>query len=243
MKRVLLAAIFVAASSACHSEELPLATTDAATTSPFASTTIVERELTDAMVPDCTIHFVTDAFNPTHGAPAGSIRVEGDYTRTLAKVTVSPMGHPAWSGSFSGPRESFIDVMRLHLCSSASVYALKANGNKDPSKGLVALDAFVMTADEKGDVENLCNAYARAPNTTDAGNVQLRDRAAMEWAEDTLTTTRWDAWRRSFARELRDAYGENVDAKDIFTKRARDLETAAAALGLKCDTAAQWKKR
>ena len=178
-----------------------------------------------------------------HAAPAGNVRVEGDYTRTLAKVNISPLGAPAWSGTFSGPRDAFVDMVQKHVCTTSSVYALKANGNKDASKGPVSLDAFVMTANDKSDVTALCNAYARAPAAADAGNAALRDRAAMQWAEDALTTTRWDAWRQSFAHELADAYAHQSDAKGIFAKRAGELEAASAALGMACPTATQWKKR
>jgi hypothetical protein len=241
MKRVLACVACLACELACHGEESQKTEPSASAT---PNTTIVVREATDAATPACTIHFASDAFAPgPNAARGGTVRIEGDYTRTLAKVSVTnAAGAIAWSGTFSGPRDSFVDMIRPHLCDTASVYALKAEGNKDVAKGPIVLDAYVMTANEKSDVDALCNAYARAPNA-DAGNVQLRDRAAMEWAEDALTTTHWDTWRRNFSVELRDAYAHSSDAKTIFERRAGELDAAAAALGTKCDTAARWKKR
>ena len=209
------------------------------------STTIVVSEKLDAALPACTVHLASDAFTASPRAtPAGTVRVEGDYTRTLANVVITPAAPAAaWKGTFSGPRDALVDLVKGHICTSASVYALKADGNKDPSKGPITLTAYVMTPDEKADVDAFCNAYTRAPGVADAGSVGMRDRVAMEWVEDSLTTTRWDAWRRAFAHELGDAFMRNADTKELFTKRANELEAAAAALGAKCDTATQWKKR
>lgn len=239
---VILGGLAFVSISACRSEALPSENNASPSASVTESTKIVVSERLDAALPACTVHFVSDAFSSAHATPAGTVRVEGDYTRTLAKVAVTPTSLPAWSGTFSGPRDALVDVVKQHLCATASVYALKADGNKDPTKGAVTLTAFAMTPDEKGDVDALCNAYTRAPNV-DAGDVSLRDRAAMAWAEDALTTTRWDTWRRGFAHELADAYARKADTKDVFTKRAGELEAASSALGTKCDTAAQWKKR
>lgn len=240
MKRILLAAL---ACAACRSEELPNQKTEP--TASNESTTIVVREKLDAALPACTLHFASDAFAASPRATAaGTVRVEGDYTRTLANVVITPIA-PAteWKGTFSGPRDALVDMVKQHICTTASVYALKAEGNKDPTKGPIVLTAYVMTPDEKADVDAFCNAYARAPGVADAGPTMMKDRVAMAWVEDSLTTTRWDGWRRAFAHELGDAFMRNEDTKELFTKRANELEAAAAALGTKCDTAAQWKKR
>jgi len=236
LRSALLATIALAA---CRSEDISQSAPPPA--SSVTSTKLV-YETTDAPLPACTVHAVSDAFTPAHATPAGTVRVDGDYTRTLAKIAVTPTNGTAWSGDFSGPRDSVFDVVRAHLCTTASVYVLKPNGNKDPAKGPVVLDAFTMIADEKADVDNLCNAYARA-TMPETGDASARDHAAMQWVEDVLTTTHWDGWRRSFARLLRDAYADKADTKELFAHHASDLEAAASALGMKCATAILWKKR
>ena len=133
--------------------------------------------------------------------------------------------------------------MRRHVCTADHVYALKPEGNKDPSKGPVTLAVFDMKPDEKADVENVCNGFARAPGT-DAGNVDLRDRAMMQWVEDVITTTKWDGWRRSFARERADLLASKREPTELYHARGANLEAAAHALGVTpCPVADEWKKR
>jgi hypothetical protein len=208
-----------------------------------ASTTIVVSEPLDAAVPDCTVHLVSDAFVPTRGSPAGVVRVDGDYTHALAKISIDRPNAAAWSGTFSGPRDAFFDFLRKRVCSEAHVYVLKPDGNKDPTKAPVSMSIFDLKPDEKGDVENICNARERAPGA-DAGNADLRDRAMMQWIEDVVTTTKWDAWRRSFARERGDLLAANKEPSALFHARGENLENAAHALGLaSCPVASEWKKR
>lgn len=198
----------------------------------------------DAAPPDCAVHLVSDAFQPAHATPAGKVRVEGDYMHALAKVSVERTGYK-WDGTFSGPRDAFFDFLRGHVCATSRVYALKPEGNKDPTKGPVTMSVFEMTPDEKGDVEAICNAASRSPAPAgDAGNVDVRDHAMMQWIEDTLTTTKWDAWRKSFARERGDLVAKQQDPSALFHARGDNLTAAAAALGVApCPVATEWKKR
>ena len=196
----------------------------------------------DAAVPECTVHLVSDAFQTARATAAGKMRVEGDYMRTLAKVSVERTGY-TWSGTFSGPRDALFDFLRQHVCTTSHVYALKPEGNKDPTKGPVAMSIFEMTPDEKGDVEAVCNAASRAPGA-DAGNVDVRDHAMMQWIEDTLTTTKWDVWRKSFARERADLVARQQEPAALFHARGDNLAAAAATLGVTpCPAAVEWKKR
>jgi hypothetical protein len=197
----------------------------------------------DAAPPDCAVHLVSAAFQPTHATPAGKVRVEGDYLHTLAKVSVERPNAAAWSGTFSGPREAFFDFLRRHVCASSRVYVLQPEGNKDPTKGPVSMAVFEMTPDEKGDVETICNANVRAPGA-DAGQVDQRDHAMMQWIEDALTTTKWDAWRRSFAHDRGDLITQGRDAAALYHARGDNIAAAAASLGLSpCPIAIDWKKR
>lgn len=234
--------------AACHSKDITNGDQIPAPED-SAGTKIVYSEATDAATPDCAIHLVSDAFSGEHATPTGKVKVTGDYTRTLAKVDVErggAAGHPstvAWSGSFKGPRDAFFETLRRHVCTSARVYALKPEGNKDPTKGEVVLDVFEMTPDEKQDVENLCAAGARAANA-DAGNADARDHAIMTWVEDNLTTTKWDAWRGSFARSRAELLSTKGDARPLFHDRGGELANAARAMGVaSCPLADEWKKR
>jgi hypothetical protein len=224
----------------CKSDPLPPPPVPSAT--PVESTTIVYGSMDDAgPTPDCTVHGVGDSFNPARAKQVGTVRVEGDYTRTLAKVSVERTTGAPWSGTFSGPREMLFDMLRRHLCTTANAYALKPGDNKDPTKGAVVLTAYELVPDEKADVDALCNAVKHAG---DAGAADERDRAAMAWATDMLTTPSWDAWRRAFARTRNELFNRKADAMWLFHARAADLETAAAGLGITaCPTAAEWKKR
>ncbi len=225
---------------ACRSQDIAGGAPPPASTS--SGTTIVRSEMLDAAVPDCTMHLVSDAFDKAHATPAGKVRVEGDYMHTLAKVSVERTGY-TWSGTFSGPRDALFDFLRQHVCTAAHVYALAPEGNKDPTKGAVAMSVFEMTPNEKSDVEAICNASSRASGA-DAGNVDVRDHAMMQWIEDTLTTTKWDAWRRSFARERVDLVAKQAPATALFHARGDNLTAAAAALGVTpCPVAVEWKKR
>ncbi|HEY1954960.1 MAG TPA: hypothetical protein VGH28_05095 [Polyangiaceae bacterium] len=210
-------------------------------------TKVIVSEATDAAVPDCTIHLVSAAFTGEHATKVGAVKIEGDYTRTLAKVEVTrggAAGHPtetAWSGTFNGPRDALFETLRRHVCTAPRVYALAPEGNKDPTKGAVLMDVWEMTPDEKADVENMCNALAHA----DAGaNADARDHAVMAYVEDTTTTTKWDAWRRSFARERGESFANKSDPKPLFHARGAELAAAAQAIGVaSCPLAADWKKR
>ncbi len=228
----------------CRSEAAPSPTPAPSASAADAGylTTIVQGTMYDAgPVPDCTIHGVSDAFAPPSNAkPVGTIRIEGDYTRTLAKVSVDRLNSATWSGTFSGPRDTFFDMLRPHLCTVETAYALKAGDNKDPSRGAVVFTAYELTADEKGDVDALCHAVA---HVGDAGAVDDRDRVAMQWATDRITSPKWDGWRRGFARSRTELYARHTDAAPLFHARAADLEAAAATYALKCPTAAEWKKR
>ncbi len=229
--------------TACRSQEITNATPP--TPSAAESTTIVVSEPLDAAVPDCTVHLVSDAFSPTHASPAGTVRVDGDYMHALAKVSIERPGVPAWSGTFSGPREAFFDFVRKHLCTEAHVYVLKPEGNKDPTKGPVSLAAFDMKPDEKSDVESVCNANrAVDAGSPDMRDPDVRDRVMMQWVEDVVTTTKWDGWRRSFARERGDLMASKQPATALFHARGENLANAAHALGIKsCPVADDWKKR
>ncbi len=247
---------FLLFSVACRSQEITGGGPPPPSASAASSTTIVVSEPLDAAVPDCAVHLVSDAFVPSHASPAGNVRVEGDYTRTLAKVSVDRPGAQAWSGTFNGPRDAFFDFLKRHVCTADHVYVLKPEGNKDPSKGPVSMSVFDMKPDEKADVENVCNGFSRAPGT-DAGNVagpaaggtaqtaiDLRDRAMMQWVEDVVTTTKWDGWRRSFARERADLFASKKEPIELYHARAENLAAAAHALGVSpCPVAAEWKKR
>ena len=240
MTRPLFVAFFLVC--ACRSQDIAGGAPPPASSSP--KTTIVRSEMLDAALPECTVHLVSDAFTAAHATPAGKVRVEGDYMHTLAKVSVERTGY-TWSGTFSGPRDAFFDFLRQHVCATSHVYVLKPEGNKDPTKGPVAMSAFEMTPDEKGDVEAICNASSRMTGAgADAGNVDVRDHAMMQWIEDTLTTTKWDAWRKSFARERADLLARQQEPSALFHARGDNLTAAAAALGITpCPVAAEWKKR
>jgi hypothetical protein len=223
----------------CHSED-----SQGTGTAPSASvkgTKIIASEPLDAEPPECWIHVATESFASDHGTLAGTVHVEGDYTRTFAKVSVERPGG-GWSGSFNGPREAFLQMLKGHLCTESHVYALKPDGNNDPSKGPVVLTAFDMRPDEKLDIDNFCHATSHVP---DAGvkDPELRDHFVMQWVEDVLTTTKWDQWRRSFARDRRVLIEQKQSASELFHTRAAELEAAASALGLPCPTVAEWKKR
>jgi hypothetical protein len=251
MKRAVLLLLL----GACHSKDItngdqPPAPEDS------SGTKIVYAEATDAATPDCAVHLVSEAFSPAHATLTGKVRVEGDYTRTLAKLSVErggAAGHPsttAWSGQFKGPRDAFFETLRRHVCTAAHVYALKAEGNKDPTKGAVVLDVYEMTPDEKADVDNLCQAVVRAPGagaaeggTARAPNADVRDHAVMTWVEDNLTTTKWDGWRRRFARDRGALLATKGNPRELFHARAAELESAAKPLGLACPTATEWSKR
>ncbi|HEX4514841.1 MAG TPA: hypothetical protein VGH87_25420 [Polyangiaceae bacterium] len=233
----IVAVLFVCA---CRSQDIAGGAPPPASTS--SGTTIVRSEMLDAAPPDCAVHLVSDAFQPTHATPAGKVNVAGDYTRTLANVSVTRAGHD-WSGTFSGPRDALFDFLKQHVCASSRVYALKPEGNKDPTKGPVVMSVFEMTPDERGDVDAICNAASRSP-ATDAGNVDVRDHAMMQWIEDTLTTTKWDAWRKSFAHERGDLVTRQQAPAALFHARGDNLTAAAAALGVTpCPVAVEWKKR
>jgi hypothetical protein len=239
--RALFVAFFL---GACRSQDIAGGAPPPPSTSP--STTIVRSEMLDAAPPDCTVHLVSDAFQASpvngHATPAGKVRVEGDYMHTLAKVSVERTGY-TWNGTFSGPRDALFDFLRQHVCAASRVYALKPEGNKDPTKGPVAMSVFEMTPNEKDDVEAICNASSRSPGA-DASNVDVRDHAMMQWIEDTLTTTKWDAWRKSFAHERVDLLARQQDATSLFHARGDNLTAAAAALGVTpCPVAVEWKKR
>lgn len=227
---------------ACRSQDIAGGAPPPPASSSPENTTIVRSEMLDATPFDCNVHLVSDAFQPVHATPAGRVRVEGDYMHTLAKVSVQRAGS-SWDGTFSGPRDALFDFLRQHVCSSSRVYALKPEGNKDPTKGPVAMLVFEMTPDDKGDVEAICNASSRAPGA-DAGNADVRDHAMMQWIEDTITTTKWDAWRKSFAHDRADLVARQQEPSALFHARGDNLAAAAAALGITpCPVAVEWKKR
>jgi hypothetical protein len=237
IRSILLASVLVCA---CRSQDITGGAPPPASSTP--GLTIVRSELLDAAPPDCAVHLVSDAFQPAHAAPAGKVTIAGDYMHTLAKVSVARAGYD-WSGTFSGPRDALFDFLKQHVCRSSRVYALKPEGNKDPTKGPVAMSVFEMTPDERGDIDSICNAASRAPGM-DAGNVDVRDHAMMQWIEDTLTTTKWDAWRRSFAHERADLLARQQEPSALFHARGDNLTAASAALGVTpCPVAAEWKKR
>jgi hypothetical protein len=226
---------------ACRSRDISGGAPPPASTS--SGTTIIRSEMLDAAVPECSVHLVSSTFQTAGTTPAGKLRVDGDYMHTLAKVSVERTGY-TWSGTFTGPRDALFDFLRQHVCTAAHVYALQPDGNKDPTKGPVAMSIFEMTPNEHGDVEAICNASSRSPGVGDAGNVDVRDHAMMQWIEDTLTTTKWDAWRKSFARERADLVAKQQDATALFHARGDNLTAAAAALGITpCPVAVEWKKR
>ncbi len=243
MKHFVLAAALAAG---CHSKDITNGA-PAPDEEDAGGTTLVAYEATDAATPDCTIHVVSEAFSNAQASHVGQVKVEGDYTRTLAKVSVErggAAGHPAetaWSGTFKGPRDAFFETLRRHVCTSPNVYALEPEGNKDPTKGAVTLQVFEMAPDEKADVTHLCGAGAHAG---DAGTPDARDHAIMTWAEDAITTTKWDRWRRAFARERAELLASKGDPKPLFHTRGGELEAAAHAMGVsRCALADEWKKR
>jgi hypothetical protein len=243
MKRALLLLLLCA----CHSKDITNAEPVPSATE-SAGTMIIAHEALDAALPSCSVHLVSNAFVPGHAVPTGKVRVEGDYTRNLAKVEVdrgAAAGHPsevAWSGTFKGPRGAFLQMLERRVCTQSRVYALEPEGNKDPTKGPVVLDVWELAPDEKADVQNLCNGETRAPGA-DAGTSDLRDHAVMTWAEDVITTLKWDAWRRSFARERGEVAMAKGNPSALFHRRGTELEAAARAMGFACPTAAEWKKR
>jgi hypothetical protein len=228
---------------ACRSQDIAGGAPPPASSVP-TTTTIVRSEMLDATPFDCTVHLVSDAFQASHAKAAGKVTVDGDYLHTLAKISVERAGS-TWNGTFSGPRDAFFDFLKQHVCAASRVYALKPDANKDPTKGPVAMSVFEMTPDEKGDVEAICNASSRSTaQGADAANVDVRDHAMMQWIEDTLTTTKWDAWRKSFAHERVDLVARQQDPAALFHARGDNLAAAAAALGITpCPVAAEWKKR
>jgi hypothetical protein len=222
--------------AACHSDS------DSTKPAPtYENTKVVVSEALDAEVPDCTIHNVSESFAVDRATLAGTVRVEGDYTRTLGKITVERTGGGGWTGTFNGPRDLLFDDLRAHLCTAAHVYALKPSGNNNPTTGPVMLTAYELKPDEKADVDTLCHAMAHA---LDAGPLaDEHDRVAMQWFTDRVTTTKWDAWRKTFARSRTDLYARKADASELFHARGAELEAAASALGISCPTATEWKKR
>jgi hypothetical protein len=225
----------------CHSDDAATGTAPADSQA-GKTTTIVVSEPLDAAPPECAIHLTSPSFSSDHATLAGMVRVDGDYTRTLANVTITdrPNG-PPWAGTFNGTRDAFLQMLRGHVCTESHVYALKPGDANDPSKGPVMLTAFEMKPDEKHDVDALCNATSHAPDA--ATNPELRDHFIMQWVEDSITTMKWDAWRRSFARERTALFTQKQDPSALFHTRATDLAAAASALGLQCPTAVEWKKR
>jgi len=232
---------------ACHSKDITNGE-PAPTDSASGGTNIVVYEALDAAPPDCTVHLVSERFDASRANPTGTVRIEGDYTRTLAKVEVrrgGAAGRPsevAWSGTFKGPRDALFQTLQRHVCTAARVYALEPSGNKDPTKGAVTLQVYEMKPDEKRDVESLCNMVTRAAGA-DASTPELREHAEMTWAEDVITTTKWDAWRRVFAHDRASIAAQSGDPRPLFKARAGELESAARALGLPCPTASDWKKQ
>ena len=237
MTRVVLAAALLLM-TACRSEDN--GHNAPAPKETYSSTEIVYGPMGDAAIPDCTIHQVSDAFVPGKATMVATVRVEGDYTHRLGNISVTrPNGSP-WAGTFNGPREALFDLLRMHVCAKDNAYAAKPGDNKDPTKGVVVLTVYELEPNEKADVDALCHAMSHAP---DAGASDVRDRAAMEWATDAITSPKWDAWRRSFQRSRMEMFTKNEDAGTLFHARAADLETAAHALNLKCPTATEWEKR
>ena len=235
MRRVLLAAALLVG---CRSESINK--NAPAPQETVSSTTLVYGPMGDAATPDCTIHQVTDAFVPGQATMVATVSVQGDYTHGFGNVSVTrPKGAP-WSGTFSGPREAFFDMLRSHICTKANAYAAKAGDNKDPLKGPVVLTVYELEPNEKADVDALCHAESHAP---DGGAADARDRAAMEWATDAITSPKWDAWRRGFQRSRMEMFVRNEDAGTLFRARGADLAAAAHAFGIKCPTAAEWEKR
>ncbi|HSQ64688.1 MAG TPA: hypothetical protein VLM85_15800 [Polyangiaceae bacterium] len=209
----------------------------------------------------CRIRIAGDSFAAARsglGARAVAVvHVDGDYTRALAKVAVEPAG-PAqphdgddagptigsWSGSFNGPRDAFVDMLQRRVCTDEGrVHVLLPRGPKDPSQGEVALDVFVLTPDEHRDVDNLCHAYERAPKPAASSTKDAADAAAMKWAEDVLTTAKWDEWRHDLARERGELFARKADATSLFHARGATLAAAATAEKLACPTATDWTKR
>jgi len=226
----------------CHNEDSQRGT-PSASASAIANTKIVVSEAVDADVPECLIHFASDAFVSEHAVPAGNVRVEGDYIHAFAQVSVTRPDGTSWSGTFSGPRDSFLQLIKRHLCTTTHVYALKLGDNKDPTKGASVLTAYDMKPDEKADVDAFCHAMSHVPTDAGALDPDVRDHIAMQWVEDALTTTKWDAWRRSFARERSALFANKASPSDLFHARGAELAVAASTLGLTCPTATEWKKR
>ncbi len=223
---------------ACHSEEIQ----NGSASSDPTTTKIVYREVSDATVPICTVHLASPAFSPAIASQAGVIRVEGDYTRTLAKVWVDRSDGYSWNGSFNGPKDPFFDMLRRHVCTKDRVYALRPMGNKDLGAGPVVLGVYeVTTPDEKADVVNICNALSQHAHA-DAG-ADDRDRAAMQWVEDVLTSPQWDGWRDSLAHARAVLYEHRNNAQELFRNRGIELEFSAKKYGVPCPTADEWKTR
>jgi len=241
----------VATLVACHSGDAP-----APSPSPTESggtKIVVASPPTTSPAQRCRIRIAGEAFAHAReglGSRAvAAIHVDGDYTHALAKVAVEPALDDAgpsvgpWSGSFSGPRDAFLEMLQRHVCTDeARIHVLLPRGAKDPSKGEVVLDVFALTADEHRDVDNLCHAYERATKPP-AASKDAADAAAMQWVEEVLTTAKWDDWRRSFGRERSDLFTRKADATPLFHAKGAELAAAASAEKLTCPTAQEWAKR
>ena len=238
----------------CHSEGSGPA--PAETQSAESTKVVFASPPTTSPAQRCRIRIAGDSFAAARsglGARAVAVvHVDGDYTRTLAKVAVEPAatGDDAgptigsWSGSFNGPRDAFVDMLQRRVCTDEGrVHVLLPRGAKDPSQGEVALDVFVLTPDEHGDIDNLCHAYERAPKPAASSTKDAADAAAMKWAEDVLTTAKWDEWRHDLARERGVLFARKANATSLFHARGAALAAAATAEKLACPTATDWTKR
>ena len=88
------------------------------------------------------------------------------------------------------------------------------------------MDVWEMTPDEKADVENMCNALARA---ADAGaNADARDHAVMAYVEDTTTTTSGTRGRHSFARERGESFANKSDPEAALSRARRRARRSRA---------------
>ncbi len=258
MSKLLLAAF--AGLACCHSEDA--APSPAPTESVTTTKVVMANPPVTGLAPQCRIRVAGDAFAQAredlgaHTAVA-AVHVDGDYTRALAKVAIEPVpppdGGPAvgtWSGTFNGPRDAFVDMLQRRVCTAADrVHVLLPRGGKDPSKGEVVLDVYALSPDEHRDVDNLCHAYERAPKPTAVAagaDKDAADAAARKWVEEVITSTKWDDWRKSFARERGDLFARKAQAADVaalFHTRGKDLAAAATADKLTCPTATDWNKR
>lgn len=197
-----------------------------------APTTATGPSSTSA-TPECFVTVSRDA-PTTPVTEVGIGRYEGPR-KGPGQVTIELSKAAPWKGPITHPNE--LGTMIEQHCTESAV--LLAWPKAMPNGDNVTIEFVVAkrSADEKGDLDIMCNAYSRMP-AVDGADPSQKAALARAFMEENVSSPRFAKWLRETDKKLEAA----ADASKVSVRKARAAELAdiAAKAGTACPFAKTW---